>query len=170
VVIVFRDEITAADRAGRETPMETLARLSPERREGVLGKGKTELFEAGKLTPGMIRAPLKDALARARDAGLLETPKTAYDEALQPGGKHHGWYLRQRELPDVEIARGIRSFERQIARHENWIADPLAKTADFQSFDPRRQAALVDGWRRDVERHRASIEILRGILMEKGNG
>lgn len=166
VTMVFKDEITAADRAGQETPMAALSRLSPERREGVLGKGKAELYEAGKLTQGMIRAPLKDALSRARAAGLLETPKTAYDA----GGKHHGWYLRQRELSGAEIARGIRSFERQIARHENWIADPLSKTADFQTFDPRRQAALIDGWRNDVARHQASIEILRGILRERENG
>lgn len=58
VEIVFEDEITDADRAGKQTPMEALAALTPAQRLGVLGKGKTEIYEAGKLRQGMIRTPL----------------------------------------------------------------------------------------------------------------
>lgn len=58
VEIVFKDEISPEDRAGKETPIEALARLSPERRRGALGKGKAEIFDDGKLTQGMIRSPL----------------------------------------------------------------------------------------------------------------
>lgn len=58
VEIVFADEVTAADRAGKETPLEALARLPEDRRAGVLGQGKAAIFEAGKLRQGMIRAPL----------------------------------------------------------------------------------------------------------------
>lgn len=57
--IVFKDEITDADRAGKETPVEALARLTPEQRLGVLGKNKADVFDAGKLKQGMIRAPWK---------------------------------------------------------------------------------------------------------------
>jgi hypothetical protein len=64
VQIVFRDEVTAADRAGKETPMQALARLPRDRLEGVLGKGKTAIYDAGKLTQGMIRAPLRAVLER----------------------------------------------------------------------------------------------------------
>lgn len=62
--IVFKDEITDADRAGKETPVEALARLTAEQRAGVLGKGKTAIFEQGKLAQGMIRARLRDVEAR----------------------------------------------------------------------------------------------------------
>jgi hypothetical protein len=64
VRIVFRDEVSDVDRAGKETPMQALARLPRERLEGVLGKGKTAVYDAGKLTQGMIRAPLSAVLAR----------------------------------------------------------------------------------------------------------
>ena len=64
VEIVFKDEITAEAKAGKETPLEALARLAPERREGVLGKGKAEIYDAGKLTQGMIRAPLATVAKR----------------------------------------------------------------------------------------------------------
>lgn len=64
VQIVFRDEVSDVDRAGKETPMQALARLPRDRLEGVLGKGKTAVYDAGKLTQGMIRAPLSAVLAR----------------------------------------------------------------------------------------------------------
>lgn len=56
VEIVFDDEITAADRAGKETSLQALGKLAPEVRRGVLGKNKAEAFDAGELTTGMIRA------------------------------------------------------------------------------------------------------------------
>lgn len=55
---VFKGEITDADRAGKESPMQALSRLTPEQRIGVLGKGKNDIYDSGKLTQGMIRAPL----------------------------------------------------------------------------------------------------------------
>lgn len=64
IEIVFKDEITDADRAGKETPLQALARLSPDVRRGVLGKTKGEMFDAGELTQGMIRARVGDITAR----------------------------------------------------------------------------------------------------------
>ncbi|MCL4688324.1 MAG: hypothetical protein KJ007_07130 [Burkholderiales bacterium] len=55
---VFDDEITDADRAGKETPLQALERLSEDRQRGVLGVGKLDIFKQGLLTAGMIRAPL----------------------------------------------------------------------------------------------------------------
>lgn len=57
IEIVFEDEITAADRAGKESSLQALARLPEEVRRGVLGKNKAEAFDSGELTTGMIRAP-----------------------------------------------------------------------------------------------------------------
>lgn len=59
ITMVWKDEITAADRAGKESPMDALARLPEEVRKGVLGAGKAEVFDQGKLRQGMIRAPLR---------------------------------------------------------------------------------------------------------------
>lgn len=59
VAIVFDDEITERDRAGKESPVQALDRLTAEQRAGVLGKGKAALHAEGKLTQGMIRTPLR---------------------------------------------------------------------------------------------------------------
>lgn len=64
VETVYSDEISAEDRGGMESPMEALARLDPKVREGVLGKGKAAIHDAGELTQGMIRAPLSSVKAR----------------------------------------------------------------------------------------------------------
>lgn len=57
VEVVFRDEVSDADRAGKETPMQALERLSPAQQRGVLGAHKHEAYKEGRLTQGMIKAP-----------------------------------------------------------------------------------------------------------------
>ncbi len=56
LMIVFKDEVTAEDRAGKETSMQALARLTPEQRRGALGANKAEVFDQGKMSKGMIRS------------------------------------------------------------------------------------------------------------------
>lgn len=58
VEIVYADEISDADRAGRESPMQALKRLPDEVRVGVLGVGKAAVHDDGKLRQGMIRSSL----------------------------------------------------------------------------------------------------------------
>ena len=58
VEVVYSDEISAEDKANRESPMEAIGRLTPEVRDGVLGKGKAAIYEEGLLRQGMIRSTL----------------------------------------------------------------------------------------------------------------
>ena len=94
----------------------------------------------------------------------------AYNEAKRVDGKHYGWYLRQQELKDAELEKGLRSFERLIARHEAWLTDPATKVQSFYGERIERQQALIAGWQQDIKRHREFIDILRGILKERKNG
>lgn len=56
--IVFKSEISDADRAGKETALQALQRMAPEIRAGALGQTKAAYFDQGLLRTGMIRAPL----------------------------------------------------------------------------------------------------------------
>lgn len=56
VVVVFKDEISAEDRASKETALQALERLTPEQRIGALGVNKARVFKEGKLTRGMINS------------------------------------------------------------------------------------------------------------------
>lgn len=72
VQIVFADEVSDADRAGKETELQALQRLAPEIRAGVLGQTKAQYFDAGLLrSKGMIRAPLRAVTARLERQGVL---------------------------------------------------------------------------------------------------
>ena len=72
VELVFADEVTDADRAGKETELQALGRLAPEIRAGVLGQTKAAYFDAGLLrSKGMIRSPLRAVNARLERQGVL---------------------------------------------------------------------------------------------------
>ncbi|CAM8626616.1 hypothetical protein MCEMSHM24_02685 [Comamonadaceae bacterium] len=71
VELVFADEVSDADRAGKETVTDAMARMRPEVRQGVLGVEKSDLYDAGQVKPWMIRSPLyavKQRLARTGNA------------------------------------------------------------------------------------------------------
>lgn len=70
VVAVFADEVTDADRAGRETTLQALARLAPELRAGVLGPTKADYFDRGLLGRGMVRSRVGDVRERLRRRGV----------------------------------------------------------------------------------------------------
>lgn len=67
-VIVFDDEVSDADRAGRETPLDWLGRQSAARQAAVLGsRAKQAALQAGILKANEIRTPwrvLKEAYAK----------------------------------------------------------------------------------------------------------
>lgn len=55
-VVVYHDEVTDADRAGRETVTEFLDTVPTEDRKGILGANKNEAFEAGKLPASQVKS------------------------------------------------------------------------------------------------------------------
>jgi hypothetical protein len=71
VEMVFADEVTDADRAGKETPLLAMGRLSADVRDGVLGKTKATYFDQGLLGQGAIRSPLRAVNARLERQGKV---------------------------------------------------------------------------------------------------
>lgn len=69
VEMVFADEVTAVDQAGKETVTDAMARMGPDVREGILGVGKSALNDAGVVKPYMIRSPLYAVKARLARTG-----------------------------------------------------------------------------------------------------
>ncbi|NDP59567.1 MAG: hypothetical protein GZ090_09440 [Oxalobacteraceae bacterium] len=63
-VIVYRDEITAADKAEKQTVTEFLDTVPSKDRKGILGKNKNEAFEAGKLPATQVRSRWRDVQKR----------------------------------------------------------------------------------------------------------
>lgn len=103
--VVFRDQVSEADKAGQETTMQALAKLSPERQRGVLGAAKHEVFKAGKLSKGMVRTPW-----RAVQERIGKTAAAALDKEVQAAQKA------------VAEAAGKAALERAIARAQEKAA------------------------------------------------
>ncbi|TCS35789.1 hypothetical protein EDC30_10988 [Paucimonas lemoignei] len=64
VIVVFKDEVTPQDVAGKQTVEQFLETVPREQRQGILGKNKNEAFEAGELSAGMVKSRWKDVQAR----------------------------------------------------------------------------------------------------------
>lgn len=71
VEMVFKDELTDAQAAAKETPLEALQRLAPAVREGVLGPTKAGYFDQGVLAQGGIRGKVGAVRARLQRQGVL---------------------------------------------------------------------------------------------------
>lgn len=81
VAIVFKDEMTDADRASKETALQALTKLSSEVRLGVLGVTKAKYFDQGLLKSWMIRSPLDKVQSRLVRLGLLDVNTLEKDPA-----------------------------------------------------------------------------------------
>lgn len=88
-------------------------------------------------TPGKKPFSTREKALNPRKAALSQEAsdlsRTAYNAALV-GGKHSGTLRRYRDVPTIEIQRGIRSLEKQIAKHQTWLTDPTLKVKSFYNL------------------------------------
>ena len=141
---------------------------------------KRDRILAGKATIEEVYNEGKDALYQWKRVGDILSPATATTagaavsnayEVAKAGGKNFKWYKLQQALPAPMLERAIGSFRALIAEHEALIQNPLQQYPDFYQLDPRRQRNLIEHhWPADIRRHRELIEILNGVLKERGNG
>ena len=89
-------------------------------------------------------------------------------EAAKAGGKHVDWYYQQLDLGYRKLRKGIQSIEKQIHLHQAWLEYPQQKVKNWENRDPRYQSGLLKKWRQDIARQKEQVEILRGVLKEKG--
>ena len=69
--IVFASEVTALEKAGKETSLQALGRLPDDKRQGALGVTKATYFDQGLLSKNMIRSPLRAVEQRLQRQGKL---------------------------------------------------------------------------------------------------
>jgi hypothetical protein len=113
--------------------------------------------------------PRKAAMARADAAAQRQ----AYNQA-RLGGKHSGMLRQYVDTPSDQLRKGIRSLEKQIAKHQGWISNPaslpaakLAKAGvkSFYELPQAQQTALLEKkWPGDITKQREKAAILQGIL------
>lgn len=98
--------------------------------------------------------------------------KGAYKVA-KSGDRHSGFYKDYLSRSVKEIQKGIRSFQKRIQEHKEYIKNPREafkkyNKGDWDKLDPRQQEDLIKNkWPKDIKRLKEQLEILKGILNEK---
>ena len=108
---------------------------------------------------------LEDRLIAIGNLGGVAV-SNAYEVAKTVGAPHHGWLEKQRQLPTAKLLKSIRSLEKQIAQHRQWIDNPYLKIpADIPTEEV--EYLVTTKWPNDIARQRQHIEIIQGVLHER---
>jgi hypothetical protein len=139
VEMVFADEVTQADREGKETAAQALGRLSADVREGVLGKTKAEYFDKGLLGSGSIRSPLRSVETRLqRQERATTAPRAA--PALHPDAIPNA---RDASVRADKLVKYALNMDSEAGRHKARVFD--AVLGYNQSNFEELQQKLVQG-------------------------
>jgi hypothetical protein len=89
--------------------------------------------------------------------------KSAYEIAAA-GGKHAGTLRNYAGRSAAQIQKAITSYERQIALHQQKIANPAQFAERWGQMGAQEQAGLVNKWGADAARNQELADVLRGLL------
>lgn len=92
----------------------------------------------------------------------------AYDVA-KAGGRHAAWMREQQELGERQLRSARRSIQKQVALHLGWLDNPTSKVQDWNGRSALYQQGLLRKWQQDIQRQRQQIEIIEGVMKEKGH-
>ena len=114
----------------------------------------------GELTTGMLPPP--GVIGNAAKA-----PSKAY-EIAKNGGKHANLIPKCESQTIKEIKKSIKSYENQIAKHKDKIANPSKHIKEWETLDPRHQEHLVKvKWSEEIKMFEEQRDILKDVLIER---
>ena len=153
----------------REAFQESVA-AGHEKIDEVFATNQAELYSPeakevkDKLTTGMLPPPGGFSNIAKNGKPLSQAYITARN-----GGKHAPLIRRYKDVSTKEIQKSIRSYEKQIVKHQDKIANPPKHCPDWDNFHPNRQKALVnDVWPKEIINFQEEKEVLTNILDLRG--
>jgi len=84
------------------------------------------------------------------------------------GGYNSGTYNNYRNRPSSEVRRAINGYEKQVAIHQDKIANPEKYVSNWNQLSPERQQFYIQGWYDDIARNKDLADVMRSILIERG--
>lgn len=119
-----------------------------------------ELKQAGKL-----EAAINSRLDRLVTQSESEVLKAAINK-----DSHVKMVRDYLDKPVKEIQKGIRSYEKQIALHQEKIANPSKFIPHWEELHPERQHALINKkWPAEIQCYTEQRDLLQSILNERVN-
>jgi filamentous hemagglutinin len=85
-------------------------------------------------------------------------------EIAESGGKHAGQLKQFLKQTPEQLQKTMKSFDKQIAKHQGWIKDPASKVKNFNSLRPEHQQNLIHHWQQDMVRHQELKSIAEDVL------
>ena len=115
-----------------------------------------------KLTTGMLPPP-------GTIGKTAKAPSKAY-EIAKNGGKHAPMITEYSKRSVKEIEKGIKSYEKQIAKHKDKIVNPSKHCQEWDTLEPRHQEHLVTvKWSEEIKMFEEQRDTLHEILNERTN-
>jgi hypothetical protein len=93
-------------------------------------------------------------------------PRSAY-EVAKAGGRHADLLRTYQDKSTTEIQRALRSYERQVALHQQKVSHPEQFIQAWDQKSPRVQQAFLRHWQEDRARNQEVVEVMRGMLQER---
>lgn len=140
------------------------------RLEVLTGKPAVDVINARREDGFKVR-PISATVDVVRVGAASSRPVPNGYEIAKAGGPNSGLLENMRLNADAKsVASAVRSMDRQIRLHEQWIKDPLSKPG-VENESPEAIANYVNKkWPKDIARHRAQREMFIGLLKEKTDG
>ncbi|MEM7174143.1 MAG: hypothetical protein AAF380_02720 [Bacteroidota bacterium] len=126
------------------------------------------VYQAGKV----LKSVLTKNPTKAVSTKVNTNTKSAYQIAKE-GGKHSKEYEKCINKRTIELTRGIRSYKKQITRHQNQIKDPKKwlpiynKPDNWDKLNAKEKAGAIKKWYKDIQEFEEHINILEGILKQR---
>ncbi|KIE04724.1 hypothetical protein NF27_GC00030 [Candidatus Jidaibacter acanthamoeba] len=92
-----------------------------------------------------------------------------YMEAIKEGGVHHGQYKRFMEQDINQLKKSIKSFDKNVAKHEEYIQNPKSHVPDWDLLDIEHKENKIKHWNNDIVRAKEFKYIAEKILESKFN-
>lgn len=162
--MAYADDIPVPPDGGQSTFREYFDGLTEAEQDRLFGQGRADLFRRGIITQSDLVGQSGQVLTlrELRASGVI----SSYADA-STGGRYSGFFTEHASYSDAQLRRSARTLQKTIAEHEAWIRDPYLKLPEqTPAFDVTNLVSKK--WPKDIARNRAYLEIVQGILRERG--
>lgn len=92
---------------------------------------------------------------------LFRSTSSAFERAASTFPKQ---LAQAGRMSSRELNSSIKSFEKTIAQHEEWLKDPTSKIKNWNDLSSTQQKNILHHWTEDVKRNTAYRDIAKGVL------
>ncbi|ACX72187.1 hypothetical protein Metvu_0320 [Methanocaldococcus vulcanius M7] len=101
-------------------------------------------------------------------AGKVEKKLPKAYMIAKNGGKHSGLLEKYEKKSTREIYKAMKSYLKQVEIHRDKINNPTKYIPNFYQLSDKEQKGLLNKWKKDMERNQELADIMKGILIERG--